>query len=55
MQQVVYMAPANRASLQKYNGCIAIVVQENDNELVLQFANGLRLANVPTTQVRFLK
>jgi hypothetical protein len=53
-QEVAYMAPRNRASLQKYNEKIAKIISDDGDNLTIKFEDGKQLSEVPKTQVRYL-
>jgi hypothetical protein len=53
-QEVVYMAPSGRASLQKYDEKIAKVVSDEGNSITIEFEDGKKLSEVPKSQVRYL-
>jgi hypothetical protein len=54
-QEVVYMSPIGRASLQKYNNRIATIISDDGDTVTIEFEGGAKLTEVPKTQLRFIK
>jgi len=54
-QDVVYMAPKGKASLQKHNEKIAKIISDEGSNVTIEFEDGTKLTEVPKTQLRFLK
>jgi hypothetical protein len=53
-QEVVYMAPRDRISLQKYNEKIAKIISDEGSNVTIEFKDGKKLTEVPKTQLRYL-
>jgi len=54
-QEVVYMAPKNRSYLSKYNEKLAKIIDDEGDNVTIEFEDGKKLTSVPKTQLRHIK